>query len=548
MRSTRCLFNSIKLRLPLALTAIVAVVSLTASADAGWFGVRGAGGPGFFGNRASTIHSISPGGKPGNWGAATGGGNRIVGKPGGNGGKISDGGSRGGDNDGPRRPRLPKVPIIIATPPVVTMVTTPTPRPGVVQTDPDKGSGGGNPSTSGQSTPRRVTGGAVPPGAHVPDEVLIELASTVTPEAIDAFARRMRLTRVESFSANGVTTFRWKIPDPSRRPAPAVVRELQAQSIVIAAQLNYLYRLEEQPRSTDEAPTEGDAAQYALAKLRLPQAHALAKGEKVLVAVIDSGVDVSHPELEGMVAETFDALGAEEKPDAQHGTAVAGAIVAHARLLGVAPRAHILAIRAFGPRNNNVEATSYSIKRGVDWALSRGARIINMSFTGPRDPAVERKLAEARARGIVLIAAAGNAGPKSEPLYPAAYPNVIAVTATDPDDKLYAGANRGKHIAFAAPGVDLLLPAPDAAYKFKTGTSFACAEVSGIAALLLERKSDLGHEGVRKVLTTTARRLGSKGSETEFGAGLVDAYEAIRAIEAPAATTGAKTVPAASAQ
>jgi subtilisin family serine protease len=324
------------------------------------------------------------------------------------------------------------------------------------------------------------------------------------------------------------------------------VRALEAQSIVIAAQPNYIYRVQEQPTAAEKlAASEGDPGQYALAKLHLPQAHALAKGEKVLVAVIDSAIDVSHPEVEGMVAESYDALGPDEKPDAQHGTAIAGAIVAHARLMGVAPKASILAIRAFGTRNNSVEATSYSIKKGIDWALSHGARVINMSFTGPRDPAIERKLTQARAEGVVLIAAAGNAGPKSEPLYPAAYPNVIAVTATDPDDKLYVGANRGKHIAFAAPGVDILLPAPDAQYQLKTGTSFACAEVSGIVALLLERKSDLGHDGVRKVLTATAHRLGPKGSERDFGAGLVDAYEAIRSIEPPI-TTGARVIPAGS--
>jgi hypothetical protein len=528
----------------LALTALAAGVSLSASADAGWFGATkvsgGPGGAGVFTNRASTVRIVNPNG-----------GNRLVGKPGGTGGRISDGGRGGGNDDGPRRPRIPKIPIIVATPPAITTVTTTTPALGVERNLSQKNGGGsgGNDSTSGQGALRRITGGAVPTGEHLPDEVLIQLASTMTPDAIDAFARRMRLTRVESYSANGVTTFRWKIPDPGRRPVPTVLRALEAQSIVIAAQPNYVYRVQEQ-QTASAAPTagEGDPGQYALAKLRLPQAHALAKGDKVLVAVIDSAVDVSHPELEGMVAESYDALGSEERPDAQHGTAIAGAIVAHAKLMGAAPKASILAIRAFGTRNNSVEATSYSINKGVDWALSRGARVINMSFTGPRDPAIERKLTQARAEGVVLIAAAGNAGPKSEPLYPAAYPNVIAVTATDSDDKLYAGANRGKHIAFAAPGVDILLPAPDAAYQVKTGTSFAAAEVSGIAALLLECKSDLGHDGVRKVLTATARRLGPKGSERDFGAGLVDAYEANRSVEPAVTTTGARITPDSAAQ
>jgi subtilisin family serine protease len=121
---------------------------------------------------------------------------------------------------------------------------------------------------------------------------------------------------------------------------------------------------------------------------------------------------------------------------------------------------------------------------------------------------------------------------------------VIAVTATDADDKLYSGANRGKHIAVAAPGVDLILPAPEKGYQVKTGTSFAAAEVSGIVALLLERKPDLGHDGVRAILTATARDLGPKGFDSQFGAGLVDAYAAIRSLAPEIATTGARATPA----
>src|SRR5262249_21856732 len=91
--------------------------------------------------------------------------------------------------------------------------------------------------------------------------------------------------------------------------------------------------------------------------------------------------------------------------------------------------------------------------QGHDWSVRQGARIINMSFAGPKDPSLERVLKLTYDRGIVLIAAAGNAGPKSPPLYPGADPNVIAVTATDADDKLFTGANRGKYISVAAPGV-----------------------------------------------------------------------------------------------
>jgi subtilisin family serine protease len=204
-------------------------------------------------------------------------------------------------------------------------------------------------------------------------------------------------------------------------------------------------------------------------------------------------------------------------------------------------------VRAFAPLSGSREGTTFAILKGLDWAAARGARIINMSFAGPRDPAVARSLAAARAKGIVLIAAAGNAGPKSPPLFPAADPNVIAVTATDVDDKLFPAANRGRHIAVAAPGVDLLLPAPNSAYQVTSGTSFAAAEVSGAVALLLERKPDLDPDAVRRALMATARDLGPKGLDPDFGAGLVDPYQAMLSLPPPGAvgqgTVGAAAAP-----
>jgi subtilisin family serine protease len=131
---------------------------------------------------------------------------------------------------------------------------------------------------------------------------------------------------------------------------------------------------------------------------------------------------------------------------------------------------------------------------------------------------------------MVLIAAAGNAGPKSPPLYPGADKNVmIAVTATDSNDAVFTGANRGDHIAVAAPGVDILAPAPDGTYQFTTGTSMATAEVSGVVALLLERNPALTPADVRRILMSTAKDLGPKGKDRDFGAGLVDALKAVNA-------------------
>ncbi|HEY2111170.1 MAG TPA: S8 family serine peptidase, partial [Dongiaceae bacterium] len=166
--------------------------------------------------------------------------------------------------------------------------------------------------------------------------------------------------------------------------------------------------------------------------------------------------------------------------------------------------------------------------QGLDWAASKGVRVINMSFAGPRDPSMERALKNAHDKGIVLIAAAGNAGPKSPPLYPGADPSVIAVTATDANDKIFSGANRGRYIAVAAPGVDILVPAPEDTYQLTTGTSVSSAEVSGIVALLLERNPNLTPEDIRKILTTSAKHPGTKERDDDFGSGLVDPSKAIQ--------------------
>jgi subtilisin family serine protease len=150
-----------------------------------------------------------------------------------------------------------------------------------------------------------------------------------------------------------------------------------------------------------------------------------------------------------------------------------------------------------------------------------------MSFAGPRDPALAQELQIAREKGLLLVGAAGNDGPKSPPLYPGADPNVLAVTATDVKDHLFTGANQGTYVAVAAPGVDILVPAPHAGVEFTTGTSVATAHVSGVAALLLAQKPSLTPADLRAILTSTAKRLGPKGSERQFGAGLVDPLKAL---------------------
>ena len=355
-------------------------------------------------------------------------------------------------------------------------------------------------------------------------EIVAEIDGSLSDAQADELARRHRLERIgsQNFPLIGATIGLFRIVD--RRTVETVGRELTADG-VRSVQANFRYALQDQKT----AMTEGDPAQYALLKLRLPQAHTLAHGANVTIAIIDSGIDIRHPELANAIVGSFDALGSKEGPHV-HGTGIAGAIVSHARLMGSAPAARILAIRAFGVAPGGAESTSFVILKGLDYAAANGAQIVNMSFAGPKDALIERGIAATAAKGIVMVAAAGNAGPKSPPLYPAANANVIAVSATDAQDKLFTASNRGGHIAVAAPGVDIFLPAPDEKYQMTSGTSFSAAYVSGLAALMLERNPALKPGEVRAILMKTARDLGSPGRDDLFGAGEADAFAAVSAV------------------
>ncbi|HEY6382518.1 MAG TPA: S8 family serine peptidase [Pseudolabrys sp.] len=249
-------------------------------------------------------------------------------------------------------------------------------------------------------------------------------------------------------------------------------------------------------------------------------AHRINKGDDVLVAVIDSRIDRGHPDLAGVIVDEFDAIGTPGAAHS-HGTAIAGAIAANSKLVGVAPKVRLLAVRAFSGSGESAQSTTFNILKGLDWAASRNARIVNMSFAGPPDPMLQEMLLRANARGIVLIAAVGNAGPKSPPLYPAADAAVIGVTATDAADRLMPQANRGPQVSVAAPGVEIMAAAPNGAYQVTSGTSIAAAHASGVAALLLAVKPKLSPAQVRGNLTRAAHRI--PGKRNDVGAGVIDA-------------------------
>jgi hypothetical protein len=374
------------------------------------------------------------------------------------------------------------------------------------------------------TTPPSGRGGSVnipPPGEtrFVPNEVLVEIDASVSPRRLAAITQRLQLTQLEvqRFTLTARTLTRFRIG--GSLTVRQTLQRLALYRGIGAAQPNWLYRF-----GQAQAAPPDTGAQYVVGKLHLIEAHRISNGDDVTIALIDSRVDVAHPDLAGVVAAQYDAVGGTSAPH-PHGTAMAGAIAAHAKLMGVAPKVRLLAIRAFAGEGDSAQGTTFSILKALDWAASRDARIVNMSFAGPADAMLHDMIRKAHARGMVLIAAVGNAGPKSPPLYPAADREVIGITATDADDHLLPQANRGPQVAVAAPGVDILAVAPGGQYEMTSGTSVATAHVTGVAALLLARNARLTPDALRRALVNAARKV--PGAPREVGAGVVDALRAV---------------------
>lgn len=397
--------------------------------------------------------------------------------------------------------------------------------------------------------PSRTVVPAADETRFVPGEILFELAPDAQAEAV---LRRYGATLIASRRVElaGTTIIRARLAEG--RDLRAVLTQMASDNAIAGAQPNFTFELQQdlaQPVSTTATSTRSDVptlrlsdpaalrappvrrelpAQYVVDKLRLGEVHKVARGNAVRVAVIDSGVDVGHPELRGAILGAYDALGGPFEPHA-HGTSMAAAIVAQGQLQGVAPAARLLVARAFSGKAGSGAAngTSLQILSAIEWAVNQGARVVNLSFAGPEDRLLSRGLAGLAAKGVIAVAAAGNAGPASPPLHPAADPNVIAVTATDAEDRVFVRANRGSHIAVAAPGVDVLAAEPEGRYVFSSGTSIAAAHVSGLVALVLEKRPELEVAAMRRLLTETAVDLGSRGRDPIYGAGRIDAAAAL---------------------
>jgi type VII secretion-associated serine protease mycosin len=291
--------------------------------------------------------------------------------------------------------------------------------------------------------------------------------------------------------------------------------------------------------SAPPAAAESDAElPWAQRRHGLERLAGLADGASVLVAVVDSGVDPTHPQLAGAVVAGLDLLddGGDGRLDCVgHGTAVASIIAGRARagtaLRGVAPGATVLPVRVSERIDDEADgraAPLADVASAVRRAVDRGARVVNLSLTTDRDdPALRDAVRYARSRDVVLVAAAGNRHEAGNPRpYPASYDGVVGVGGVQPDGVRVPTSQTGPHVDLAAPGADITAAARGGGHARYAGTSFAAAFVAGTAALVRQYHPALTADQVTERLITTADAL-DPGSGT--GAGVVNPYRAVTA-------------------
>ena len=231
---------------------------------------------------------------------------------------------------------------------------------------------------------------------------------------------------------------------------------------------------------------------------------------ETVVAVLDTGADLGHPDLQGSFVAGYDTVNEDADPsdDHGHGTMVAGVVAARGNngigAAGACWRCSVMPVKVIGA---NGLGSAADIAEGILWATSHGARVINMSFTlNAPDETIGAAVAQARAQGVVLVAAAGNTG-TSDPTYPAAFPGVVGVAGTDPADARYTWSTYGSWVRLAAPGCSMTT-VPGAGYGDFCGTSSAAAFVSGIAGLARSVAGQLPAEAIAEALSSNAAPVG----------------------------------------
>ncbi len=371
-------------------------------------------------------------------------------------------------------------------------------------------------------TPKIGAEESKPQTEFVPGEILVQFETGVSTASIQDLLAERGLAITGEVRALGVKKVR--VPEGEET---GWILELRSDPQVKSAEPNYYLKVLGEPNDTYFD------SQWGLFRIQAPEAWNITTGSDIVIAIIDTGVDFSHPDLDEKIVPGYDFVNDDPDPsdDHGHGTHVAGIAAAETNnglgIAGISWEAKALPLKCF---DADGLGTVFDAANGIEWAVDQGAKIINMSF-GSQYPSsiLEETVNYAWEKGLVLVAAAGNGG--SDILhYPAAYENVISVSATDQNDNKAEFSTYGRHISVAAPGVNILSTTPDG-YQSWSGTSMACPHVVGLAALIWSvDSSSLTNTEVRGIIEQTVDDLGDPGWDQYYGHGRINALRALYAV------------------
>jgi hypothetical protein len=240
------------------------------------------------------------------------------------------------------------------------------------------------------------------------------------------------------------------------------------------------------------------------------------------IGLIDTSIDLEHPALKGSNVKIGSFVPPEAAPSmSRHGTGILAILAGrpNSGIPGLAPDAQFFAANVYRADDEGQPVTdTLSLLRAVDWMGASRVNVVNMSLSGPDDELLHKAIGDLSAKGVLFVAAAGNGGPGAPPSYPAAYDQVVAVTAVDRDLRAYIHANHGDYIDIAAPGVAIWTALPNALEGYQSGTSFAVPHATAILAAIQARVQDRSKEGYLKSLVI--RDLGPAGRDPIYGRGL----------------------------
>jgi hypothetical protein len=303
----------------------------------------------------------------------------------------------------------------------------------------------------------------------------------------------------------------------------AAARAVQAVNAGATAAANDYYY-------PDDGPDDGVGACTgpqcpAVTMVGWPQAMPERCGSLPLIGMVDTGINGAHEALKGQSIEIVRQANENAKRSGSvHGTAIAALLIGRpdSRTPGLLPGARLIAVDAFYRADGALDRTDVTtLVDAIETLTLRGVKVLNLSLSGPPNPVLEQAIADAAARDIVVVAAAGNNGPGAAPSYPAGYNDVIAVTAIDRTLAVYTHATQGAYVDLAAPGVDVWTATSVSGGRPKSGTSFAAPFVTAAATLLRASHPQMKAAAVSEVLSSVALDLGEAGPDPVYGSGLV---------------------------